>query len=205
MTKKDVDMYAFDDAYTKNLPLPRKFYAQDTVDVAKSLLGAVLVHKGRRLVSGIISETEAYRQSDDPASHAYRRMTPRNRIMFGPVGMAYVYFTYGMHFCFNVTARDPKIAAGAVLVRGLLPKSGVKTMMQNRGTTDSRILTNGPAKLTQAMSITKKQYGEDLTVATGLFVTGDSNYVKTRYKITAAPRVGIKEATDRLWNFKLGV
>lgn len=182
------------------------FYARDTVEVAESLLGAVLVHHNSGLVmSGVITETEAYRHSDDPASHAYRRPTPRNRIMFGTVGMAYVYFTYGMHFCFNVTARDPRVGAGAVLLRGLLPERGVEGMMKNRKTTNLGILADGPAKLAQALGITTKQYGEDLTVGAGLYVTGNPDYDKTRRKITKAPRVGIKKATDRLWNFKLDI
>ena len=93
--------------------LPREFYQKDTVTVAKNLLGKRIVRKiGRQEVSGIITETEAYRHKDDPASHAFGKITKRNKVMFGDAGIAYVYFTYGMHYCFNVVARHPKTAAG---------------------------------------------------------------------------------------------
>ena len=86
--------------------LPRKFYLKNTVTVAKNLLGKRIVRKiGRHEISGIIIETEAYRHKDDPASHAFRKITERNKVMFGDVGIAYVYFTYGMHYCFNVVAK----------------------------------------------------------------------------------------------------
>ena len=91
----------------------REFYLKNTVTVAKNLLGKRIVRKtGRCEISGIIIETEAYRHKDDPASHAFRKITERNKVMFGDVGMAYVYFTYGMHYCFNVVARNQKIKAG---------------------------------------------------------------------------------------------
>ncbi|KFM21182.1 DNA-3-methyladenine glycosylase protein, partial [Marine Group I thaumarchaeote SCGC AAA799-B03] len=107
--------------------LPRKFYLQDTVTVAKNLLGKKIVRKiGRVEISGIITETEAYRHKDDPASHAYRKITDRNKAMFGDAGMAYVYFTYGMYHCFNVVARNPRVAAGAVLIRAIEPEKGIK-------------------------------------------------------------------------------
>ena len=192
------------------MPLPREFYSRDTVTVARDLLGMILVHRiGGRTMSGGISETEAYGHADDPASHACRRMTRRNRIMFGPVGMSYVYFTYGMHYCFNATARDVRNAdAGAVLIRGIMPREGIAAMMRNRGTTDTRILADGPAKLAQAMEISAEQYGEDLTAGAGLYITGNPEYEHGGGgggggRITASPRVGIREAADRLWNFKL--
>ena len=114
--------------------LPKKFYQRDTVIVAKNLLGKKLVRRvGNYEMSGIITETEAYRHKDDPASHAFKKMTDRNSIMFGEVGMAYVYFTYGMHYCFNVVAKNDKISAGAVLIRGINPEKGIKRMQLNRG------------------------------------------------------------------------
>ena len=86
--------------------LPREFYQRDTVIVAKKLLGKKLVRKiGNQEISGIITETEAYRHEDDPASHAFRKITDRNKVMFGDVGISYVYFTYGMHYCFNIVAK----------------------------------------------------------------------------------------------------
>ena len=114
--------------------LPKKFYQRDTVIVAKNLLGKKLVRRvGNYEMSGIITETEAYRHKDDPASHAFKKITDRNSIMFGEVGIAYVYFTYGMHYCFNVVAKNDKISAGAVLIRGINPEKGIKRMQLNRG------------------------------------------------------------------------
>jgi len=183
--------------------LPREFYLKNTVTVAKNLLGKRIVRKiGRREISGIIIETEAYRHKDDPASHAFRKITDRNRVMFGDVGIAYVYFTYGMHYCFNVVARNPKIAAGAVLIRAIQPEKGIKKMQENRGIVNLKSLTNGPAKLTQALEITKEHYGSDLTKHSKLFITDG---IKKLTKISASPRIGIKEATDKLWNFKIKI
>ncbi len=182
--------------------LPRDFYLQDTVKVAKNLLGKKIVRKiGRQEVSGIITETEAYRHKDDPASHAFRRITDRNKAMFGDVGMAYVYFTYGMYYCFNVVARHPKTAAGAVLIRAIEPEKGIKIMQKNRHIKDTKNLTNGPAKLTQALEITKEHYGVDLTKHSKLFITEG---IKPK-KISSSSRIGIKEATDKLWNFKINI
>ena len=182
--------------------LPRKFYQENTVQVAKKLLGKRIVRKiGQQEISGIITETEAYRHKDDPASHAFRKITDRNKAMFGDVGIAYVYFTYGMYYCFNVVARHPKTAAGAVLIRAIEPEKGIKIMQKNRRNEDMKNLTNGPAKLTQALKITKKHYGVDLTKRSKLFITEgiDSK------KIFSSSRIGIKEATDKQWNFKIKI
>ncbi|MDX1441252.1 MAG: DNA-3-methyladenine glycosylase [Nitrosopumilaceae archaeon] len=183
--------------------LPRSFYARDTVIVAKDLLGKKLVRKiGKNTISGIIIETEAYKHKEDPASHAFRRKTDRNKAMFEEVGRSYVYFTYGMYFCFNVVARNPNVEAGAVLIRGIHPDTGIKLMKKNRGKDDEKILANGPAKLTQAMNITQKQYGVDLTKNSELFITKG---IERRKKVFASPRIGIKQATDNLWNFKINL
>ena len=180
--------------------LPRKFYSRDTVIVAKELLGKKLVRRiGNQTISGIITETEAYRHKDDPASHAFRNMTDRNKAMFEEVGRAYVYFTYGMYFCFNVVARNKKTEAGAVLIRAIYPETGKEIMMKNRGKKSDKDLVNGPAKLTQAFEITKKQYGLDLTDNQELYITKG---IKPS-QIIKAPRIGIKNALDKLWNFKI--
>jgi DNA-3-methyladenine glycosylase len=180
--------------------LPREFYLRDTVTVAKNILGKKIIRRiGTKIISGIITETEAYRHMDDPASHAFRKITERNKVMFGQVGIAYVYFTYGMHYCFNVVARNPKIAAGAVLIRAIEPEKGIEEMLKNRNNAKLKDLTNGPAKLAQALQITKEHYGLDLTKNSKLYI---SEGVKPR-KIVASPRIGIKEATDKLWNFKI--
>ena len=182
--------------------LPREFYQKNTVTVAKNLLGKRIVRKiGRQEISGIITETEAYRHKDDPASHAFRRITNRNKAMFGDVGISYVYFTYGMYYCFNVVAKHPKTEAGAVLIRAIEPEKGIKRMQKNRKIQSLKNLTNGPAKLTQALEITKKHYGTDLTKHSKLFITEG---IKSK-KIISSPRIGIKEATDKLWNFKIEI
>jgi DNA-3-methyladenine glycosylase len=183
--------------------LPREFYARDTVDVARDLLGKMLVRKiGKNIVSGIITETEAYRQSDDPASHAYKDMTERNQAMFGEVGHAYVYFTYGMYYCVNAVAKNKNYKAGAVLIRALTPKDGIKIMIKNRKTSNISNLTNGPAKLTLALDITKEHYGEDLVSSSHLYII---NGIKINQKIISGPRIGIKKGTDKMWNFKISI
>lgn len=182
--------------------LPRSFYSRDTVKVAKDLLGKTLIRKiGNKTISGIITETEAYRYKDDPASHAYGGITERNKVMFGQVGIAYVYFTYGMHYCVNAVAKSDRCEAGAVLIRALKPKEAIKTMIKNRNTGVISNLTNGPAKLTQAMTITKKQYGEDLSKKSNLYITEG---LKVN-KITANPRIGIKNGVNKRWNFKIEI
>jgi len=183
--------------------IPRTFYERDTVKVARDLLGKNLIRTiGKQTISGIITETEAYRYSDDPSSHAYRGLTERNKAMFGQVGRAYVYFTYGMYFCFNVVARNHNFAAGAVLIRGLNPEKGIDIMKKNRKTNKISNLANGPAKLTQALNINKKQYGVDLAKKTELYITSGLDKKK---KIFASERIGIKNGVDKLWNFKISI
>ena len=180
--------------------LAREFYLHDTVTVAKNILGKKIIREiGNQTISGLITETEAYRHTDDPASHAFRNITNRNKVMFGKVGVAYVYFTYGMHYCFNIVARNPRIAAGAVLIRAIKPEKGIDKMLINRNNVNLKNLTNGPAKLAQALQITKEHYGLDLTKKTKLYI---SDGIKPR-KIVASPRIGIRKAKDKLWNFKI--
>lgn len=182
--------------------LPRSFYDRDTVDVAQDLLGKILVRRiGKKIISGMIIETEAYRYKDDEASHSFVGMTNRNKAMFEQVGRAYVYFTYGMHYCMNVVAKNDNFDAGAILFRALEPRDGIDFMIKQRKTKLISNLTNGPAKLTQALHITKKQYGEDLTKPSSLFVIEAKKIKKSEIK--ARSRIGIKKATDKLWNFSL--
>jgi DNA-3-methyladenine glycosylase len=170
----------------------------DTEQVARDLLGKVLVKKiGIQILSGVIIETEAYKGKNDPASHAARKKTERNKIMFGEVGRAYVYFTYGMHYCFNVIAKKEEDESGAVLIRAIQPQKGIKHMIKNRKTDVISNLANGPGKLTQALQITLKHYNLDLTKNSSLFVIDG----KKPTKIMAKPRVGIKTGIDKLWNF----
>jgi len=180
--------------------LPREFYQKDTVVVAKNLLGKKLVRKiGNFQMSGIIIETEAYKHKDDPASHAFRNITERNKIMFGDVGIAYVYFTYGMHYCFNVVAKNFRTDAGAVLIRAIKPDKGITRMQENRNMKELKNLTNGPAKLTQALEITKEHYGMDLTKKSKIYIEDTTNVTK----ISKSTRVGIKNGKEMLWNFKI--
>ncbi|HWE50869.1 MAG TPA: DNA-3-methyladenine glycosylase [Bryobacteraceae bacterium] len=171
----------------KDRILPRSFYARDSAEVARDLLGKILVH-GR--CSGIIVETEAYLAANDLASHAAIGITNRNRIMFGPPGHAYVYLSYGMHECANVVANSP----GAVLIRALEPLEGIAAMRTRRPSAKTeRDLTSGPGKLTQAMAITRALNGVDMTK--GRFVILDHQPV-TQVEIDVGPRIGITKCAD---------
>ena len=182
--------------------LTRKFYERETVTVAKQLLGKKLTRKiGKDKLTGIIIETEAYRGKDDPASHAAVSMTKRNKLMFGQVGISYIYFTYGMYFMFNVVAKSKKQNAGAILIRGIYPEKSISIMKKNRKTNDERNIANGPGKLTQAMKITMKQYGVDLTKKAELYI---SEGIKVK-KIMQKSRIGISRGLDKKWNFTFDV
>jgi len=188
--------------------IPRPFYAQDTLEVARHLLGARLVRlwEGQRL-GGRIVECEAYRGLDDSASHASRGQTPRNAVMFGPPGHAYVYFTYGIHWMLNVVT-EPVGVAAAVLIRALEPIEGVEAMWalrrrrgRPRQVTD---LTSGPGKLTQALAIDGSFNGADLTTDPHLWLEFDQPIPPAR--IARGPRIGIpyaapahREAPWRFW------
>jgi DNA-3-methyladenine glycosylase len=142
--------------------LDRAFYERDTSEVAESLLGKIFVRKmalpgGIVRLAGYIVETEAYGYREDPASHAFIGLRPRNSIMFGDVGYLYVYFVYGKHFCANVTARKNDTEAGAVLIRSILPLAGQDMMSKMRKY--SKNLTMGPGRVTEAMSITLAHNG----------------------------------------------
>jgi DNA-3-methyladenine glycosylase len=182
--------------------LPRKFYMRNTIHVAKELLGKTLVRRvGKQTLTGIIIETEAYMGKNDPASHAARKKTERNKVMFGQVGYSYVYFTYGMHYCFNVVAKKEEDESGAILIRAIQPQQGIKIMIKNRKTDIISNLSNGPGKLTQAMKITTKQYNVDLTRNSTLFI---SDGIKPT-KILAKSRIGIKVGIDKPWNFSFKI
>lgn len=165
---------------------------------AKRLLGCELV----RVVAGgeirvKIVETEAYDQTD-AASHSYKGQTPRTDVMFGPSGHLYVYFTYGMHYCCNVVV-GPEGYGAAVLIRAVEPLEGKKVMERLRGKSGPE-LSNGPAKLCQALSIDKAMNGHDLSLAPLRLVMKPALPAN---KITASKRIGISKAKDKLWRFTL--
>ena len=179
------------------------FYQRPTEVVAKDLVGQKLVrtirnNKKHFRLAGIIVETEAYGYSDDLASHAYVGPTDRNKVMFGNVGRAYVYFTYGNHFCLNVSARRSKAEAGAVLIRGIEPVEGVELMRQFRPVDDIFSLTSGPGKLTQALNITSSLNGTDMTNPESEIYIESGKRPKG---IVTTPRIGITRAMDKEWRF----
>jgi len=182
------------------LILPQNFYNRNVVLVAKDLLGMRLVRNFDNLyVSGIICETEAYDGTLDLACHARVGKTNRTAVMFGPAGRAYVYFTYGMHWCFNVVAGEENYAA-AVLIRAILPEKGLDIIANRRPGVRQNQWTNGPAKLTKALMIDKLQNGVDLTTSqSGLWI---ENGIKVcTSDISCGPRVGI-ERTPEPWRSK---
>jgi DNA-3-methyladenine glycosylase len=179
--------------------LPRTFFERPATEVAPDLLGRVLVRldPGGERLAGRIVEVEAYAE-DDPASHSYRGQTARNRVMFGPAGHLYVYFTYGMHFCSNVvTGREGE--GSAVLLRAVQPLEGIGAMALRRRTTDPRRLCAGPARLAEAFGITREQDGAD--VVQGDEVRLLEGEATPRARIVRTTRVGVSVATQRRWRF----
>jgi DNA-3-methyladenine glycosylase len=161
--------------------------------VARALIGATLLMDG---VGGVIVETEAYDQVD-PASHTFRGPTPRNAAMFGPSGRAYVYRSYGIHWCLNVTCREAGHGAG-VLIRALEPRAGLDVMRERRGLSDERLLCAGPGRLGQALGITLAQYGLPLD-RPPFFVAAPDEPVD----VVVGPRIGLSKAVDAPWRFGL--
>lgn len=182
----------------QNNILSRSFYARDTVIVAHDLIGHILVRNLEdKVVAGIITETEAYRGDDDPACHAYRGKTNRTAPLFGTPGLAYIYFIYGVHYCFNIVAKLPTQKAGGVLIRALKPIEGIEHMKKWRGISDETNLSNGPGKLAQALQITKIQNSVDCTQVGEIYVI-QNEYPKV---IQQTPRIGISQGQDTLWRF----
>jgi DNA-3-methyladenine glycosylase len=177
--------------------LPRSFYDRPVLDVAHDLLGTVLAHGDVRVR---LTEVEAYDGGNDPASHAYRGQTARNAVMFGTPGYAYVYFTYGMHFCVNLVCGPPGVPS-AVLLRAGEVVVGVEVAMGRRPRSTRRDLARGPARLTQALAIDRSLNGADVTVARSpLRVLAGA--VVDDALVRRGPRVGISRAVDwpwRLW------
>jgi len=183
--------------------VPRSFFEQDAKSVARSILGKLIVRTldGEQLV-GRVTEVEAYLGLDDPAAHAFAGRTPRNAVLFGPPGFAYVYFIYGMHYCLNFSC-EPEGQAGCVLVRALEPVAGVSTMARLRGvlaSSNAKLLTGGPGKLCQALAITRATVnGLDVTAPESPLQVADDGFVPERIETTA--RIGISKAQDRPLRF----
>lgn len=161
-------------------PLTRDFFDRHVVDVARDLPGHLMQFQNHQ---GIITETEAYRGNDDPASHAYKRVTPRNRLMYGPPGILYVYLSYGMHFCMNLCAESEGQAA-AVLIRGIC--------------TPTRHY-NGPGKSTRYLGINKTHNGLDIIENQDMQITPSIPHAT----VLIGTRIGIRQGTDKPWRFTL--
>ena len=173
--------------------LKRAFFARSVLEVAPELIGATLLING---VGGIIVEVEAYHHTD-PAAHSYRGPTPRNLVMFGPPGFAYVYRSYGIHWCVNFVC-EKEGSASAVLIRALQPTHGIATMRRRRGLQDERALCSGPGKLTEALEISDAHNGLALDVPPiALYARAKKADVVTGI------RIGITKAVELPWRYGL--
>ena len=174
-------------------PLKRAFFARSVHEVAPDLIGATLLVNG---VGGLIVEVEAYHHTE-PAAHSYRGPTPRNQIMFGPPGFAYVYRSYGIHWCVNFVCEKAG-SASAVLIRALEPTHGIPAMRRRRGLHDERALCSGPGKLTEALGITIAHNGLALDAPPiALYAR------REKPEIAAGVRIGITKAVELPWRYGL--
>ncbi len=174
-------------------PLKAAFFARSVHEVAPDLIGATLLFNG---VGGLIVEVEAYHHTD-PAAHSYRGPTPRNAVMFGPPGFAYVYRSYGIHWCVNFVC-EREGSASAVLIRALEPTHGLAAMRRRRGLNDARALCSGPGKLTEALGITNAHNG--LALDKPPFAL----HARTaEVDVVAGVRIGITKAIELPWRYGL--
>ncbi len=169
------------------------FFERDVVEAARDLIGVSLLVDG---VGGMIVETEAYDRSD-PASHAYRGLTAQNAVMFGPPGRAYVYRSYGLHWCLNLVC-GPEPGA-AVLIRALMPTDGLDIMAARRGMQDVRKLCAGPGRLCQALAITRERHN-GLALDRPPF---ELSRTKSGQALATGPRIGLTKGVETLWRFGL--
>ena len=178
------------------MKLEREFYSKDTKEVAREILGKILVHKTEEgTLRGKIVEVEAYLGLDDPGAIGLRRAKNIPQALLMPAGVAFVYFTYGNHWMLNVNAKTGKL--GAVLIRALEPLEGIEIMKKNRGISDTRNLTNGPGKLTKAFGIDKRHNGLDLT-KDGLFIEDSSH---ERVEVVKSTRIGLSKGKSKMLRF----
>ncbi len=173
--------------------LTREFFARSVHDIAPELIGATLLVDG---VGGVIVEVEAY-DHEDPAAHGFRGRTERNASMFGPPGHAYVYRSYGIHWCLNFVCEDVGVA-NAVLVRALEPTHGLDTMRARRGVGDDRLLCAGPGRLCQALGVTREHDGLALDEPPFELQPRDRER-----EVVRGPRIGITKATELPWRYGL--
>jgi DNA-3-methyladenine glycosylase len=183
--------------------LPRSFYLDPADIVARRLLGKLVTrHLDGQSLTGRIVELEAYLGLDDPAAHAYNGKTPRNAVLFGPPGFAYVYFIYGMHYCLNVSCQPVGHASG-VLFRALEPVAGLDTMARLRhlpASASPRLLTSGPGRLCQALDITRAAHnGLDVTSRTSPLQILDDGFEPDLIRSTT--RIGISKAIEHPLRF----
>jgi len=165
-------------------------------EAARALLGCrIATTFDGQLTEVIITEVEAYAGADEPASHAFRGMTPRNRSMFGPPGTLYVYRSYGIHWCMNVVTGEIDLPH-AVLLRGGVPVRGISTLVKRRGRSDH--LVDGPGKLCQALGVTGDCDGTSVVDGPVRLMGGSGGG-----EITASPRIGLSKAKDRPWRYVL--
>ena len=174
-------------------PLRRSFFARDVHAVARDLIGATLLFKGS---GGRIVEVEAYHHTD-PAAHSYNGQTARNAVMFGPPGYAYVYRSYGIHWCVNFVCEEEG-SASAVLIRAIEPTQGLPAMRRRRGIKDDRLLCSGPGRVCQALGITGAHNGLALDQPP-FALTARADEVA----IATGPRIGIARAVDLPWRYGL--
>ena len=188
------------------VPLRRSFYRPPAEVVAPKLLGHFLVRRTRDgLAGGVIVEVEAYLH-DDPACHAFRGPSARNRVMFGPAGYGYVYLIYGLHHCVNAVCHDAGVGE-AVLIRALAPEFGEEAMRARRGVRSRRELTSGPAKLCAALGITRALDGMDLCDARSPLLIARNparkKFLAAHGPVTISPRIGITQAAQMPLRFYL--
>jgi len=173
--------------------LRRSFFARDVHAVARDLVGAILLLKG---IGGRIVEVEAYHHTD-PAAHSYNGQTPRNAVMFGPPGYAYVYRSYGIHWCVNFVCEEDG-SASAVLIRALEPTEGIAAMRRRRGIKDKRLLCSGPGRVCEALGITGAHNGLALDQPPFALASREDDVT-----IAIGPRIGISKAADLPWRYGL--
>ncbi len=184
----------------KYKPLPLKFYLRDSVTVSRELLGKIIIRKiGKNVLTAKIVETEAYVGEYDPASHAYMKITERNKIMYDRGGKVYVYFIYGNYYCFNVVS-ERKGIGNATLIRAVEPLEGSNVMKKFRGKVRNiHDLTNGPAKLCMSLNIDKSLYGEDVTEEKDIFIS--SPLTKEDFEVVISKRIGLNVGIDYPYRF----